>query len=98
MVDKVNAFPRAIYAAKAGLLTHRSSRTGILPIPKNSGLLPSARCSQWRDRAGFAPASLFTHRLSLTLNGEHLGTGPWFHIVWIAVNGVGASGFDAGSR
>src|SRR5580700_510387 len=38
-----------------------------LPIPKNSGFTaPAARCSQWRDRAGFAPASLFTR-----LHDEH---------------------------
>src|SRR5215471_16552030 len=49
---------------EAGLLTHRSLRFGNLPVPlQNSGFTSrSARCSQWRDRAGFTPASLFTHR------------------------------------
>src|SRR5712692_8579917 len=50
--------------SKAGLLTHRSSRNRQPSHSRrNSGLQRrSARCSQWRDRAGFTPASLFTRR------------------------------------
>ena len=33
-------------------------------------LAPAARCSQWRDRAGISPASLFTRR-----SGKHPGKG-----------------------
>jgi len=48
-------------ASEAGLLTYRSLRAGSLPV--DSGWwVPRARCLQWRDRAGFAPASLFTRR------------------------------------
>jgi len=66
----------ALDSPEAGLLTRRSSRAGAFPFHRrNSGLhclqlleialqlLRSGRpvrCSQWRDRAGFSPASLFT--------------------------------------
>jgi len=48
--------------SKAGLLTDRSSWNQQPSRPfQNSGLLRwSTRCSQWRNRAGFSPASLFT--------------------------------------
>jgi len=31
-----------------------------------------ARCSQWRNRAGISPASLFTHRLKVSTSGHLL--------------------------
>src|SRR5262245_8102688 len=54
-------------APKVGLLTCRSSRPAAFPSSKDSGIpdhradaCRRAPCSQWRDRAGFSPASLFT--------------------------------------
>jgi len=51
--------------SKAGLLTCRSSRYRLPSHPSwNSGIgCRTALCLQWRDRAGFSPASLFTHPL-----------------------------------
>src|SRR6185295_12816205 len=71
---------------KAGLLTDRSSQTGGLPISGETVAITcrSARCSQWRDRAGFTPASLFT----LPRKEENLGIVYGYHIGVPRVNEI----------
>src|SRR6185295_12125714 len=71
---------------KAGLLTDRSSQTGGLPISEETvaKTCRSARCSQWRDRAGFTPASLFTR----PRKDENLGIVYGYHIGVPRVNEI----------
>jgi len=79
-----SAFARSIALdlPEAGLLTCRSSQNRLPSRSEEQWpTLPAARCLQWRDRAGFSPASLFTRP-----NGEHLKEFSRYHIGANAVN------------
>ncbi len=90
-----SALPRnaAQQTSEAGLLTRRSSQHRLPSHPAEQWLAsPAARCSQWRDRAGFSPASLFTRR-----SGKHPGKGNYMDSTEGAEGSNGLSEVNANS-
>jgi len=67
-MDEVDA-PPSVLPVEAGLLTHRSSRSGSLPIPKGTVALVAGPLA---DHSGATVRDLHPLPFSLAVAGEHL--------------------------